>query len=198
MGENGHSRKEKAQQFRAFGGVQVPLLALVRTPPCRAWEDGGRLGPRSETFHFGAGFQGPFRVLSGHPTHARNVAEVVVSQTFTSSCRVPRRRAAAQFESPPSAPSSSITFATCPDDRRARRKVLGRVPVLPCDDAAVVEPECICNDQRGRRRHLGGGVFGMPAPSLTQHARARATTSATTAVRVPQKRQAIGSRGSGW
>jgi hypothetical protein len=96
-------RRENPEVFQQVGRVQVPLPALVRTPPCRAWEDGGRLGPRSETFHFAAGFQGPFRVLSGHPTHARNAAEVVVSQTFTSSCRVPRRRAAAQFESPPSA-----------------------------------------------------------------------------------------------
>ena len=41
-----------------------------------------------------------------------------------------RAQALGSSNLPPSASISPITFATCPDDRRARRKVPGRVPVL--------------------------------------------------------------------
>ena len=56
----------------------------------------------SETFHFGPGFHGLFRVLSGQAGRPERAAEGLVPQHLRAPVESLRRRAAAQFESPPS------------------------------------------------------------------------------------------------
>jgi hypothetical protein len=105
------------------------------TSPCQAHALGhgrGRLRIVVHSSEMPCTFCAPFAAENGRvwPLSAtgRFDAETVAAQGFPA--LAPRRPYRCQVSSnlPPSASIPPITFATCPDDRRGRRKVPGRFP----------------------------------------------------------------------